>query len=128
VHHSRSNSLSAWNFIAMILFIVGIFFGVSIFGYSAVVVAIFMWVTGRMFINLFFGKPKKKVRVRSNNRRRIINPNQSKTNLNRNYKNYKFNGEHSDNYFCMACGSPISVDDTFCVECGTIIEGQFSNS
>lgn len=95
----RKRFLSTWNGVATIIFIGGIFLGLDVLGYSAFLVAIFLWAISTTVANIIYG-PKKETKESSN----------------------QIGMQKDQDRFCLSCGSKLDQTSSFCPECGTSIE------
>ncbi|MHA2252582.1 MAG: hypothetical protein ACXAD7_19615, partial [Candidatus Kariarchaeaceae archaeon] len=62
----RKRFTSTWSSVALLIFFADIFLEVRLFGYSGILVAIVMWITGGAIATILFGPEiKRKARPRS---------------------------------------------------------------
>ena len=92
----RKRFLSIWNGVATIIFVGGIFLGFEVLGYSAFLVAIFLWAISGVVTNIIYG-PKKETKESSN----------------------QIEVQKDQDRFCLSCGSKLDQGSNFCSECGT---------
>lgn len=97
---------STWSSIALLIFFADIFFDVRIFGYSGILVAIFMWITGGIITGILFGQSKEP-RTRTRRGQNVYQ------------KTYTFSAGTPMTKRCAACGVENGINSVYCTECGS---------
>ncbi|MHA2504187.1 MAG: hypothetical protein ACXAE3_15115 [Candidatus Kariarchaeaceae archaeon] len=105
----RVSFKSRWNAVATLIFLAGIFLGVTILNYSGVGVAIFMWIIGGTVANLIYGDPKKGPIRQSSAAERVIQP-------------------PPTSKFCSSCSDENHLDAGFCMNCGAAFKHNTTSS
>ena len=96
----RKRFTSTWSSAALLIFFADIFIDVKLFGYSGILVAIVMWITGGAIATILFG-PEIKRKARS--RKKVTETKRTSENV----------------QFCTACGTSYEIGSQYCPECGT---------
>jgi hypothetical protein len=101
----RERFKALWNGTATIIFLAGIFLGLQIWGYSAFLVAIFLWVIGGTVTTMIYGSSGSKTSSSTTiNSVNAAGPPVRQTTV------------------CPSCGAKLESNSSFCAECGTAVE------
>lgn len=116
----RGRFVSIWNSAATIVFFAGIFLGsgFSVFGFSGVIVGIFMWIIGGAVASILYGPDPEKENVREI--RQAAGPTVRTTSSNQMAMGQTTPGKKT----CVSCGSLVDADAVFCPECGVSLPAK----